>query len=126
MSLRVTKRRALKALVVVLLTAVAVEIGWDWVKDPPANLKRLAPAFATARAEFKDRATQAAAAGKKRDWASAVRALGTIIEQGGYSDTQEQELLFALTEIRRKASRVSPPDTALLYRIDELTLAVTD
>jgi hypothetical protein len=126
MKVRLTGRRVFMGLVSLVLAATLVKVGWDRFKDPPANLKRLIPSFATARVEFKELAARAFTAGKAKDWASAVRALGTIIDQGGYSEDQKRELLFALTEVRRKAGSVAAPDASLLYRIDELTLAVTD
>ena len=114
----------------IAISAIPVAVGLAWwmygcVANPPADLNRLTLAFADARVEPKELAAQAYTAGKAEDWLSAVRALGTIIDQSGCSEDQNQALLFTLTEIRRKAAQVSPPDASLLYRIDELTLAVT-
>jgi hypothetical protein len=126
MKVMLTRRRVFLGLVALVVAAFVAKELWDRVANPPARLRTLVPAFATARADFTDLADQAFAAGKAKDWKTAVRALGSIIDQGGYSEDQKRELLFALTEVRRKVAEVAPPDTTLLYRIDELTLAVAD
>jgi len=124
--MKLTKKRVLIGLTSAAIAAVAGYLIWEGIAHPPTDLTKLLPAFTTASAEIRDQAAKAVSAGKAKDYATAVEALGAIVNTGTLSEDQKQALIFTLTEIRRKVTEASRPDTDLLDRIDELTLALID
>ncbi len=125
MGVLLTKRRALIGLVVAVVTLVAAWLFWEGIAHPPADLRKLAPAFAASPQELRDLVRKAVAAGEAEDYAASVDALEPVVKPEALSEDQKQALIYALTEIRRKVTEKTPPDANLLLRIDELILKLT-
>ena len=88
--MKLTKKKVLIGLTSAAIAAVVVYSIWEGIANPPADLTKLLPAFTTASAEIRDHAAKAVSAVKAKDYATAVEALGAIVNTGTLSEGHKQ------------------------------------